>query len=184
MRIGGPTDLGPLFGQGSTDVQVFPAALYTVLITSLLTSMRFGTRTGLTTLYDVDVLLNARHGIVSYRLQSLTIVFPGRDDVFLTGIPVETRDAIVAEHPSFPHYHLPIMLTQLRLFQMSTVCSNALARYYQFVGERYLIPVLLAFAEGGARRRKHRRRSETTQTKEAERVTVEVSLQTTTKRTP
>ena len=82
------------------------------------------------------------HGITRYRLDSLTVIYPGRDDVFLNSLPADTRDALLVEHPTFPHFAV-ISTEWTHVVQLTTLGANVLARYMQFVGELYLIPFLL-----------------------------------------
>ncbi len=136
------TEEYPFIVPTGSKAQIFDAALYDVVISALRASMLGGTRTGFATFRSLDVMGNAKHGIPAYTLQSLTIVYPGRDDVFLMGIPKETRDALLLDRPRFPHYPLIDVSNAVRLRFMSTVGANGLARYAQYIGETYVVPNL------------------------------------------
>ena len=157
LRLGDNRTLSPLFGtfynaptaliQYADDVQVFPAAMYATVVAHLLDSMRSGTRTGLHTVYRLPVLTNTKHGISAYVLDSLTLVCPEQDQVFLQGVPAETRAALLQDNPAFPHY-TTLSTDWTNLPQLSVIGSNGLARYFQFVGETYLLPRLDAIQSG------------------------------------
>ena len=157
LRLGDNRTLSPFFGtfqnaptaliQYADDVQVFPADVYATVVAHLLDSMRSGTRTGLHTVYRLPVLTNTKHGIRAYVLESLTIVCPEQDQVFLQGVPAETRAALLQDNPAFPHY-TTLSTNWTNLPQLSVIGSNGLARYFQFVGETYLLPRLDAIQSG------------------------------------
>jgi hypothetical protein len=152
LATGVSPSLSALFGQnthttsfmvpiGQTS-QVFDSRLHDTVVSQLRDSTRAGTRTGVTTMHRMPVQGNEMHGIQAYTLQSLTIVYVGRDEAFLRGIPPETRDALLLDNPNFPHYPFLDVKAMSQLTFMSTVGSNGLARYAQYVGETYILPIM------------------------------------------
>ena len=121
--------------------QVFESHRYDSVIAELYASMLGGTRTGVATFRSFPVQGNAKHGIPAYVLKSLMIVYAGRDEAFLLGLPRETRDALLVDNPNFPHYDVfdVTRFVHMRPNFMSTIGSNGLARYAQYVAEKLIV---------------------------------------------
>ena len=132
------------FTHHAEDAQVFPSSLYQTLIDGLKSSMQGFVRTGIFTLYEVPVLSNTKYGIHGYELSSLTIIYPEYDEGFMFGVPTETRTALLADNGDFPHYATVFSWEGIEnifnIFQLSTIRSNGLARYMQYVTETYVTP--------------------------------------------
>ena len=104
-------------------------------------------------MYDLDVLANPKYGIEPYSLDSFTVAYYGKDDVFMYSLQDEVREAILKDCPSFPRYQ-GFFIDPDDIFhfgQVSVVGANALALYGQYVCETLLIPRMRKIQ---ARRRK------------------------------
>ena len=123
------------------DVSVFSKQLYTEAVAGIKDSMNNFTKTGIFTMYNVPVLTNVKYGIQAYILNSLTIVYPEVDVGFMSSIPHETKTALLRDNKSFPFYRsFMINNNPFDMFQMSTIGSNCLARYGQYVTDMYIVP--------------------------------------------